>query len=94
LYYRQVAGKPPAAPSGPHDCVDINVRARPIRLSTAEPEVTQPLSILPQSTDQRPKNHSDHGNKDKPNDGNKNNASGNGGGGVKRRVVVIWVLLQ
>jgi hypothetical protein len=54
IFYRQVAGKPPAAPSGPHDCEDVHVRARPIRLSTSDCKVTQPLSILPQSTDQCP----------------------------------------
>jgi hypothetical protein len=46
---------------------------------------------MPQSTDQRPNNRSDHGNKDNPNDGNENSADGNGGGEVKRRAVVIWV---
>jgi hypothetical protein len=44
-----VNGKPPAAPSGPHDCKDKHVRPRPIRLSTAERDVTPPLSIAPQS---------------------------------------------
>jgi hypothetical protein len=69
-FYRQVAGKPPAAPSGPHDCKDVHVRARPIRLSTAEHEVTQSLTTTAklQSTDQRPNNHIDHGNGDNPND--------------------------
>jgi hypothetical protein len=81
FFNRQVAGKPPAAPSGPHDCKDVHVRAGPIRLSTAEREVTLPLSILLQSTDQRPNNRSDHGNTDNPNDGNENNAGGNGRGG-------------
>ena len=94
FYYRQVAGKPPTAPLGPHDCEDVHVRARPIRLSTAEREVTRPLSIMPQSTDQRPNNRSDYGNKDNPNEGNKNSAGGNEGGEVKRRSVVIQVLLQ
>ena len=38
FFYKQVAGKPPAAPSGPvlQDCEDVHVRARLIRLSTAE----------------------------------------------------------
>ena len=36
FYYRQVAGKPPASPSGPHDCEDVHIRVRPIRLSMAE----------------------------------------------------------
>jgi hypothetical protein len=60
-FYRQVAGKPPAAPSGPHDCKDVHVRDRPIRLSTAEREVTQSLTItnMPQSTDHRPNNDND-----------------------------------
>ena len=31
FYYRQVAGKPPTAPSGPHDCEDVHVMVRPIR---------------------------------------------------------------
>ena len=54
---------------------------RMIRLSTADHEVIQPLSILPQSIDQHPNNNSsDHGNEDSPNDGNKNNAGSNGGG--------------
>ena len=45
FYYRQVAGKPPAAPFGPHDCKDVHVRDIPIRPSTAEREVTQSLTI-------------------------------------------------
>ncbi len=81
FYYRHVAGKPPASLLGPHDCVDVHGRASLIRLSTAKRKMTQPLSILPQSTDQRPNNRSDHGNKDNPNDGNKNKSGGNGGGG-------------
>ena len=85
FYYRQVKGKPPAAPSGPHDCEDVHVRARPIRLSTAERAVTQPLSVLSQSTVQCPENHRiDHGgNEDNSNDNghNENNTGGNGGGG-------------
>jgi hypothetical protein len=36
FYYRQVAGKPPAASLGPFDCEDVHVRVMPIRLSTAE----------------------------------------------------------
>ena len=72
-FYRQVDGKPPAAPSGPHNCKDVHVRARPIRLSTAERDVTRPLSIMPQSTD--------HGIEGNQNDGNENNACSNGGGG-------------
>ena len=86
FYYRQVKGKPPAAPSGPHDCEDVHVRPRPIRLSTAECAVTQPLSILPRSTDQQcPEKHRiDHGeNKENSNDNgrNENNTGGNRGGG-------------
>jgi len=80
-----VKGKPPAAPSGPHDCEDVHVRARPIRLSTAERAVTQPLSVLSQSTVQCPENHRiDHGgNEDNSNDDghNENNTGGNGGEG-------------
>jgi len=84
FYYRQVKGKPPASPSGPHDCEDVHVRARPIRLSTAERAVTQPLSVLPQSTDQQcPENHRiDHGeNEENSNDDgrNENNTGGNRG---------------
>ena len=99
FYYRQVKGKPPASPSGPHDCEDVHVRARPIRLSTAERAVTQPLSVLPQSTDQQcPDNHRiDHGgNEYNANDDghNGNNTGGSGGGGGKMRVVVIRPLLQ
>jgi hypothetical protein len=69
-------------------------------LSTAERAVTQPLSVLPQSTDPCPENHRsiDHGgNEDNSNDDghNENNTGGNGGGGgVKMRVVVIRPLLQ
>ena len=69
-----------------------------IRLLTAEREVTQPLSIMPQSTDQRPSNCSDHGNKDNPICGNENSAGGNGGGGEEEGggnlgpiSVVYWV---
>lgn len=36
FYYRQVAGKLPASPSGPHDCEDVHIRVGPIRLSTVE----------------------------------------------------------
>ena len=93
-FYRQVAGKPPAAPKRPHDCKDVHVRDWPIRLSTAECEVTRPLSIMPQSTDHCPSNLSDHGNEVNRNGGNENNAGGSRGGEVKRRVVVIRVLLQ
>ncbi len=56
--------------------------------------MTQPLAILPQATDHRPNNCSDHGNEDNPNDSNKNNAGATEGGEVKRRAVEIWVLLQ
>ncbi len=49
-FYRQVAGKPPSAPSGPHHWKDKHVEAMPIRLSTAEErEMTQSLRIVPQS---------------------------------------------
>ena len=43
FYYRQVAGKLPASPSGPHDCKDVHIRVGPIRLSTAEREESLPL---------------------------------------------------
>jgi hypothetical protein len=42
---------------------------------------TATYNLATQSTDQRPNNSSDHGNKDNPNDSTKNNAGGNGGGG-------------
>ena len=48
FYYRQVAGKPPASPSGPHDCKDVHIRAGPMRLSTAEQEELLPLHDLQQ----------------------------------------------
>jgi hypothetical protein len=38
FYYRHVAGKPQASHLRPHDCKDVHVRVRPIRLSTAEQE--------------------------------------------------------
>jgi len=78
-FYRQVAGKPPSAPSGPHHCKDKHVEAMPISLSTAEErEMTQSLRIVPQSImPQSAKN----GIKGNLNDGNENNASGSGGGG-------------
>ena len=77
-FYRQVAGKPPAAPSGPHDCNDEHVRPRPLSLSTAEHEMTPPLRIVQQSVMPQSTNHRIKGN---PNDGNDNKASGSGGGG-------------
>ena len=48
FYYRQVAGKPPASPLGPHDCKDVHVRVRPIRLSTVEQEELLPVQDLQQ----------------------------------------------
>jgi len=48
FYCRQVAGKPPASPSGPHDCEDVHIRVGPIRLSTAEREESLPLHDLQQ----------------------------------------------
>ncbi len=30
FYYRHVTGKPPASPSGPHDCKDVHIRVRPL----------------------------------------------------------------
>ena len=81
FYYRQVLGKPPTLPKKLHDCKDVHVIARPIRVSMAEREVVQPLLIILQSTDHCPNNLSDHGNEDKPNEGNENNAGSSGGGG-------------
>jgi hypothetical protein len=81
FYYRQVKEKSPATPLGPHDCEDLHVRARSVRLSTSEHEVTQALSILrPQSTDQRPNKHGDDGKGGNQNDSDKNNTGNNGGG--------------
>ncbi len=59
-------GKPPAASSGLHDCdcEDVHVRARPIRLSTAERKETQPSSTLLESTAQHPDNLRAHDSKD------------------------------
>jgi hypothetical protein len=36
FFYRQVAGKPLAAPSGPNDYKDVHVRVWPMRLSTVD----------------------------------------------------------
>jgi hypothetical protein len=76
-----VKGKPPAAPSGPHDCEDVHVRARPIRLSTAECKEAQPLSTLLESTAQRPDNHRAHDNKDNQIVAMKTTLLAKGGGG-------------
>ena len=93
FFYRQMAGKLPAAPSGPHDCEDVHVRARPIRLSTAYCEVIRPLSILPQSIDQHLNNNcSDHGMTLTQMMAMKIMLAAMEGGKVKRRLVVIWVL--
>ncbi len=46
FYYWQVSGKPPAAPSGLHDCEDVHVGVRLIRLLTAEREDLLPLPNL------------------------------------------------
>jgi hypothetical protein len=43
-----VKGKPSASPSGPHDCKDVHVRVRLIRLSMAEREESLPLHDLQQ----------------------------------------------
>jgi hypothetical protein len=50
FYYRQVAGKPPAAPLDSRDCEAVHVRVRPVRLLTAEREESLPLLKLLQST--------------------------------------------
>ncbi len=88
FYYWQVSGKPPAAPSGPHDCEDVHVRVRPIRLSTAKREKLLPLPNLIQST-AHADNHRAHAcdNKDNYNggnhiDGNRGDDGQSGGGGV------------
>ena len=78
FYYRQVAGNPPAAPLGPHDCEDVHVRIRPIRLSTAEREESLPLSKslkLPARCD----NRNAHDNKDDSNDDDGINTGGDRG---------------
>jgi hypothetical protein len=79
FYYWQVSGKPLAAPSGPHDCEDVHVRVRPIRLSTTKQEDSLPLPNLLQST----ANHRAHARDNKENCNGGNYIDGKGGGDGK-----------
>ena len=78
FYYWQVAEKPPAAPSGPHDCEEVHGRVRLIRQSMAEREESLPLSNLIQSTPCC-NNRGTHDNKDDCDDNNGINIGSNDG---------------
>ncbi len=74
--------------------MDVHVRAMPSRLSTAELEVTQPLSILPPQLINVATTAAIMATKTTQMTATKITLAAMVGGEVKRRAVVIQVLLQ